>query len=96
LKTGDIGYFDAKGFLVITGRIKELIVTSGGENIPPVLIENEVKEELPIISNCMLVGDRKKFLSLLVTLKTKGDEEGNPTDKLSESIFGILNQIQSK
>jgi len=69
LKTGDIGYFDAKGFLVITGRIKELIVTSGGENIPPVLIENEVKEELPIISNCMLVGDRKKISLIIGHLK---------------------------
>ena len=47
----------------------ELIVTSGGENIPPVLIESAIKAELPIISNVMVVGDKKKFLSCILTLK---------------------------
>ena len=47
----------------------ELIITAGGENVAPVPIEDIVKEELPIISNCMLIGDKKKFLSILLTLK---------------------------
>ncbi|XP_036454558.1 long-chain-fatty-acid--CoA ligase ACSBG2-like [Colossoma macropomum] len=83
LHSGDLGKHDKNGFLYITGRIKELIITAGGENIPPVPIEDALKEEVSIISNAMLVGDRKKFLSMLLTLKCQVDENGDPTDKLS-------------
>ncbi|KAF6716147.1 Long-chain-fatty-acid--CoA ligase ACSBG2 [Oryzias melastigma] len=69
LHSGDLGKFDKDNFLYITGRIKELIITAGGENIPPVPIEDAVKSELPIISNAMLIGDKLKFLSMLLTLK---------------------------
>ena len=68
---GDIGCIDSKGYLRITGRIKELIITAGGENVPPLLIEDAIKEQLPCISNVMVVGDKKKFLSCLLTMKGK-------------------------
>uniref|UniRef100_A0A1X7SFG2 Uncharacterized protein n=1 Tax=Amphimedon queenslandica TaxID=400682 RepID=A0A1X7SFG2_AMPQE len=58
-------------FYYITGRKKELIITKGGENIAPVPIEDCIKEEVPIISNVMLVGDDKKYLTMLVTLRVK-------------------------
>ena len=69
LHSGDIGRELSNGYLKITGRIKELIITAGGENVPPVLIEDGIMEELPCISNAMLIGDRRKFLSCLLTLK---------------------------
>ena len=65
---------DEEGYYSITGRIKELIITAGGENVPPVLIEEAVKRELPCISNAMVVGDRKKFLSCILTFKVDVDQ----------------------
>lgn len=49
--------------------VSELIITAGGENVAPVPIEDMLKAELPVVSNCMLIGDKKKFLSMLITLK---------------------------
>ncbi len=70
LRTGDIGHIDDDRFLFITGRLKELIVTAGGENVSPIPIEDTVKQELgKFVSNCMVVGDKQKFIVLLVTLK---------------------------
>lgn len=66
-----MGRLDPRGNLYITGRIKELLITAGGENVAPVLIENVIVEELKFISNVMVVGDAKPFLSILITLKHK-------------------------
>ncbi|XP_051551981.1 long-chain-fatty-acid--CoA ligase ACSBG2-like isoform X2 [Myxocyprinus asiaticus] len=92
LHSGDLGKHDKNDFLYITGRIKELIITAGGENVPPVPIEDAVKEEVSIISNAMLVGDKKKFLSMLLTLKCNVDENGEPTDELTSLAVEFCRQ----
>uniref|UniRef100_A0A1A9W6S3 long-chain-fatty-acid--CoA ligase n=1 Tax=Glossina brevipalpis TaxID=37001 RepID=A0A1A9W6S3_9MUSC len=70
LRTGDLGYLDPSGCLELRGRIKDLIITSGGENIPPLRIEQIIKRELPCIGNAFVAGDGRKYLTVLLTFKT--------------------------
>jgi len=66
LQSGDLGILEDDGCIRVTGRLKELIVTAGGENVPPVLIEENIKEELPCLSHVMLVGDQVSLFQLLL------------------------------
>jgi len=67
LHTGDIGKIDAEGYLSITGRKKEIYVSSGGKNIAPLVIEETMKS-IPLVSQCYLVGDKRKYCTALFTL----------------------------
>jgi long-chain acyl-CoA synthetase len=73
-RTGDIGIIDDDGYLEITGRKKEIIVTAGGKNVAPAALEDPIRAN-PIIGQVIVVGDQKPFISALVTL----DEEMLPT-----------------
>ncbi|MFC1416781.1 AMP-dependent synthetase/ligase [Streptacidiphilus cavernicola] len=74
--TGDLGSLDADGFLTITGRKKEIIVTAGGKNVAPAVIEDRIRAH-PLIGECMVVGDRRPFIACLITV----DPEFFPTWK---------------
>lgn len=67
LHSGDIGRLDEDGFLEITDRKKDIIITAGGENIAPALIEGRLKA-IPAVSHAIVIGDRRKFLAALLTL----------------------------
>ncbi|MGI5213993.1 AMP-dependent synthetase/ligase [Plantactinospora sp. CA-290183] len=71
--SGDLGELDGDGFLSITGRKKEIIVTAAGKNVAPAMLEDRIRAH-PLVSQCMLVGDRRPFIAALVTL----DEESLP------------------
>ena len=87
-QTGDVATIDKDGFVAITGRIKELIITSGGENIPPVLIEEIMKSKMPCISQCVVIGDKRNYLTMMLTLKTKMNlETGLFLDELDEDAL---------
>jgi long-chain acyl-CoA synthetase len=72
-RTGDLGHLDQDGYLSITGRKKEIIVTAGGKNVAPAVLEDQVRAH-PLISQCLVVGDRQPFIAALVTI----DEEALP------------------
>lgn len=72
LHSGDKGCKGTNGMLRVTGRYKELIIGSGGENIAPVPIEDSIKKFAPGISNIMMIGDKRKFNVAFITLKAKG------------------------
>jgi len=72
LQTGDLGEFDPDGFLKITGRKKEIIITAGGKNIAPKNIEAALKD-CDLVSQSVVIGDARKFLSALITLSPEDD-----------------------
>ena len=84
--SGDIGVLNQRDCLAITGRIKELIMTSGGENVAPVRIEGEISAALPIFSHVVVVGDYKKYLSALLCLKLRDEKH------LDDSVVEYLSE----
>ena len=73
-KTGDLGELDGDGYLRITGRKKEILVTAGGKNVAPAVLEDRLRAH-PLVSQCIVVGDQKPFIAALITL----DAEMLPT-----------------
>lgn len=89
IHSGDVGEIDAEGFLKITDRKKELIITSGGKNVAPAPIEAELKT-IPVLAQAAVVGDRKNYLAALITLDperlpAEAEAAGSPARTLEEA-----------
>ncbi|MFI0444985.1 AMP-dependent synthetase/ligase [Actinomadura sp. 6N118] len=88
--TGDLGSLDAEGYLKITGRKKEILVTAAGKNVAPAPLEDRLRAH-PLISQCLVVGDGRKFISALITLDEEAltpwkDQHGKPAAMTVEDL----------
>jgi len=98
LYTGDVGEIDDEGFLKITGRKKEIYVTSGGKNIAPLIIEETMKS-ISLLSQCFLVGDGRKYCSALFTLDVSAilrDKLGVDTNAIPKDPEGQIIMLNEK
>ena len=90
-KSGDLGQLDENGYLTIVGRKKELIVTSGGKNVAPAVLEDRVRAH-PLVSQCLVVGDNRPFIAALVTLDPDSMKQWCAANKKSGTpMEGLVN-----
>jgi len=89
LRTGDVGMMDNQGFLTITGRLKDIIITAGGKNITPAEIENRLKFS-PYISDAVIIGDKRKFLTCLVMIDQENVEKFAQDRRIPFSNYASL------
>ena len=91
-KTGDIGIIDSNGYLYVTGRIKDIIITSGGENISPIPIEEKFMSQLgELFDYAVVIGDKRKFLSILFVPKFANNNSKKLCSELREYRRPSLN-----
>jgi long-chain acyl-CoA synthetase len=88
LHTGDIGEIDADGYVKITGRKKDIIITAGGKNITPANLEAEIKQH-PLVSQCVVIGDRRPYLVALITLDPEEAVNYASEHGLSEDLAAL-------
>jgi len=88
LHSGDLGAFDKDGFLTITGRKKEIIITAGGKNISPKNIEALIKTS-PLVGEAVVIGDRRKYLTALITLEPTAASQVN-TDEARVQVQAAI------
>jgi long-chain acyl-CoA synthetase len=88
-RSGDLGALDSEGFLTITGRKKEIIVTAGGKNVAPAVLEDRVRAH-PLVSQCMVVGDNKPFIAALVTLDAEAMKGWSASNKKAGTSIADL------
>ncbi|MEN0040286.1 MAG: long-chain fatty acid--CoA ligase [Pseudomonadota bacterium] len=89
LRTGDIGHLDDDGYLTITGRLKDIIITAGGKNITPAEIENRLKFS-PMITDAVIIGDKRKFLSALIMIDQENVEKFAQDRRIPFNDFASL------
>jgi long-chain acyl-CoA synthetase len=90
-KSGDLGKIDEDGFLSIVGRKKELIVTAGGKNVAPAVLEDRLRSH-PLVSQCMVVGDNQPFIAALVTIDADALKNWIVANKKDGATIATLTQ----
>jgi long-chain acyl-CoA synthetase len=98
LHTGDVGQMDAQGFLTITDRKKDLIKTSGGKYVAPAELEARIKQACPLVSQVLVHGDRRSFVSALLTLDPEASGKwaaGNGLDARDPAALSRLPELQA-
>ncbi len=106
LYTGDLGYLDEDGYLFITGRKKEIIITSGGKNISPALLEHDLME-IPLVEYAVVAGNNQTFLSALITVDNQmaqrfaienniNPEDVLKSDQLRSAIQAGVNKVNTR
>jgi long-chain acyl-CoA synthetase len=95
LRSGDVGHLDEDGFLTITDRKKDILVTAGGKNVAPQNVENALKAH-PLVSQALVVGDRRPYVAALITLAegTTPDEARHEIERLVEHVNGELSRYE--
>jgi long-chain acyl-CoA synthetase len=95
LRSGDLGHLDEDGFLTITDRKKDILVTAGGKNVAPQNLENALKMH-PLVSQALLVGDRRPFVAALITVvdTTTPDEARFEIERLVEDVNSDLSRFE--
>jgi long-chain acyl-CoA synthetase len=101
-RTGDLGELDDEGFLTITGRKKEIIVTAGGKNVAPAVLEDRLRGHA-LISQCMVIGDGRPYIGVLVTIDPDAigpwkERHGKPADATIADLRtdpDLLTEIQA-
>ncbi len=93
VRSGDMGKLDEKKNLFITGRLKELLITAGGENVAPYPIEHHILKHIgSFISWAIVIGDKKPFLSVLLAFKNKNEPSKTPEDTLEPLAIQSLKE----
>jgi long-chain acyl-CoA synthetase len=92
--TGDVGHLDEDGFLVITDRKKDIIVTAGGKNVAPQNLENELKAHR-VISQVLVVGDRKPYVAALITVDPESTHDMSEND-VHDAVQGAVDSVNAE
>src|SRR5206468_5907124 len=95
LRSGDVGEIDADGFVTITDRKKDILVTAGGKNVAPQNIENALKASR-YVSQALVVGDRKPYVTALITLDEEARPQNGDVAALIQSVVDDVNEELSR
>jgi long-chain acyl-CoA synthetase len=93
LRSGDVGSIDADGFITITDRKKDILVTAGGKNVAPQNLENALKAA-PLVSQALVLGDRRRYVAALVTIDPAAAEGLSP-DQLEQRVQAVVDGVNA-
>jgi long-chain acyl-CoA synthetase len=94
LRSGDVGSIDEDGFIAVTDRKKDILVTAGGKNVSPQNLENALKTA-PLVSQALVLGDRRPYVTALITVDPSV-ADGLPPDELERRVQAVVDDVNSE